>query len=128
MRNKSILSLAIAASMAISTVSFADAEKPKKPEGDTPAKKPERKPGAGGQGDPAAMIKRLDKNSDNKLSKEEVAAVKRLNDNFAKIDANSDGSIDEAELKANAPKREGKPGEKKPDGAKKPGGEKPKSE
>jgi len=121
MRIKSILSLAIAASMGLSSVSFGDAEKPKKPEGDKPARKPEGKPGErpGGQGGPAAMIKRLDKNGDSKLSKEEVAGAKRLADNFAKIDANSDGSIDEAELKANAPKRpEGKPGEKKPDAPK----------
>ena len=121
MRMKSFLSLAIAASMVVSGMAMAaDGDKPK-PEGDKPARKPEGKPGdrpAGG-GD---MIKRLDKNGDGKVSKEEAEAAPRLAQNFAKFDTNSDGQIDEAEFKANAPKRgEGdKPGEKKPGGGDRP--------
>ena len=124
MRIKAILSLAIAATMTVSGMSFAaDGDKPK-PEGDKPARKPEGKPGDRPAGGPGEMIKRLDTDKDGKVSKKEAEATPRLSENFAKFDANTDGFIDEAEFKANAPKRGGdKPGEKKPEGdrpAKKP--------
>ncbi|QOV88006.1 EF-hand domain-containing protein [Humisphaera borealis] len=118
MRIKTILSLAIAATMTISGMSLAaDGDKPK-PEGDKP-KRPEGKPGERPAGGPGEMIKRLDTDKDGKISKDEAKGNPRLTENFAKLDANSDGFIDEAEFKAAAAKRgEGKPGEKKPEGKK----------
>lgn len=116
MNVKSILSLAVAATMAISSMTFAaDGDKPK-PEGDKPARKGEGKPGDRPAGGPGEMVKRLDKDSDGKVSKAEAEGNPRLSANFAKFDTNSDGFIDEAEFKANAPKRDGKPGERKPGG------------
>ena len=110
MQIKSILSLAIAGVISLNSFTFAaDGDKPK-PEGDKPAgKKPE-----GGR---AGGIKALDKNNDGKISKEEAAGNPRLSENFAKIDTNSDGQLDEAELKAAAPKKPAgdKKPEKKPD-------------
>ena len=45
----------------------------------------------------ANMLRNADKDSDGKISKEE--APERMKENFARMDANSDGFIDEAELK-----------------------------
>lgn len=76
---------------------------------------PGNRPGGprGGQGgdrpNPQEMFKRLDKNGDGKISKEE--APERLAANFDKIDANKDGFITPDELKAR------QPGPGGPDGA-----------
>lgn len=119
MQIKAILSLAIAATMTVSGMAFAA-------DGDKPARKPEGKPGDRPAGGPGEMIKRLDTDKDGKVSKDEAKGNPRLTENFAKFDTNSDGFIDEAEFKANAPTKRGggdKPGEKKPEGnrpAKKP--------
>lgn len=80
-----------------------------------------------GEGDPAkraeAMIKKLDKDANGTLSKEEFAAgptAAKMKEKggdgaidkvFAARDKNSDGQLDAAELAA-PPKGKGKPGEK----------------
>lgn len=98
-------------------------------EGDKPKKGEGKKPGGGA--DPAKraemMLKKLDTDSDGKISKAEFAAgpmAKRAEGDQAKIDAafgrvdkDGDGSITKAELEA-MPARGGKPGE---GGGKKPG-------
>lgn len=71
------------------------------------AKKPG--PPEGGAGAPnrmAEFLKRLDTDSDGKVTKDEFMAFtkKEGEDRFSKIDANGDGSADEAELKSAAEK------------------------
>jgi hypothetical protein len=58
-----------------------------------------QRPGGPGQGrpNPEEMLKRLDKNSDGKISKDE--APERMAQNFENIDKNSDGFITQNELK-----------------------------
>jgi len=90
-------------------------------------------PGEGGKKDrgmpdPARIMKRLDKNGDGKISKDEAQGL--LANFFDRIDSNNDGFITEAELRASQQKMEGfrdKAGKKglgKGD-RKKPGGELP---
>ena len=78
-----------------------------RPEGDRPKPEADRPRGEGDrpkEGDrgakaPAAdaeFFKRLDKNGDGKISKEE--APDRLADNFGRIDTNNDGFLDRAEI------------------------------
>jgi photosystem II stability/assembly factor-like uncharacterized protein len=55
--------------------------------------------GAGGQLDPEARFKALDKDGDGKISKEEAGEARRLVDAFDTADANKDGSIDLEEYK-----------------------------
>lgn len=66
------------------------------------APRPEGRPGAPGAGRPGAeamaqRLKEADKNGDGKLSKEE--APERLQQVFDRIDGNSDGQIDAAEMR-----------------------------
>ncbi len=61
-------------------------------------------PGASGSMDPnaaaAAMLARMDTNTDGKLSPSEVADNERMKNSFSDYDANKDGSIDQAEIAA----------------------------
>ncbi len=61
-------------------------------------------PGAGGNMDPdaaaAAMLARMDTNTDGKLSPIEVADNERMKNGFSDYDTNKDGSIDKAEIAA----------------------------
>ncbi len=61
-------------------------------------------PGAGGNVDPnaaaAAMLARMDTNTDGKLSPSEVADNERMKNSFSDYDANKDGSIDQLEIAA----------------------------
>ena len=43
-------------------------------------------------------LQSLDKNGDGKISKQEAAANKKLNQQFSKLDANHDGSLDAGEF------------------------------
>lgn len=65
--------------------------------------------GGGGGGDPvaiaAAMLGRMDTNTDGKLSLVEVADSERMKSSFTDYDTNKDGSIDQAELVAQLRKR-----------------------
>lgn len=85
----------------------------------------EGRPGEGRPGAEAAeRLKAADTNGDGKLSKEE--APDRLKENFDRIDANSDGFIDETELRqafqrlreagGNRPEGRRPDGERRPDG------------
>ncbi|WP_299465571.1 HlyD family efflux transporter periplasmic adaptor subunit [uncultured Gimesia sp.] len=70
--------------------------------GDKPAgQAAEKKKPAGGGGDPAAFLKRLDKDADGKVSKEE--APERMQEIFDTLDANKDGFLDAEELKNRKP-------------------------
>lgn len=65
-------------------------------------------PGAGGMSPDAvaaAMLGRMDANSDGKLSVAEVADNERMKNSFAEYDTNNDGSIDLAEMVAQIQKR-----------------------
>jgi Ca2+-binding EF-hand superfamily protein len=71
------------------------------------------------------MLEERDTNKDGKLSKEEVG--ERMKENFDKIDANSDGFLDEAEITkmlnqfgSNRPGAGNPEGRKRPDGENKP--------
>ncbi len=61
-------------------------------------------PGAGGNMDPnaaaAAMLARMDTNTDGRLSPIEVADNERMKNGFSDYDTNKDGSIDQAEMAA----------------------------
>ena len=59
-------------------------------------------PGAGGGNRLAEFLKRADVNSDGKISKEEFGTISRGGgeDRFGAMDANSDGFVDETEIKA----------------------------
>lgn len=53
--------------------------------------------------DPAAeakLFKKVDKDKNGTISQMEASKLKKLNKNFAKFDANSDGQIDPAEFSA----------------------------
>jgi collagen type III alpha len=74
----------------------------------TPDELKARPPGAGGPGGPGGarpnpedIFKRLDKNGDGKIAKDE--APERIAANFEKLDANKDGFITPEELKAARP-------------------------
>jgi collagen type III alpha len=79
--------------------------------------------GPGGPGgerpNPAEMFKRLDKDGDGKVSKEE--APERMKENFDKMDANKDGFLTPDELKAHRPEGPGGPGGPRGGGEKKNG-------
>lgn len=79
----------------------------------------EKKKPSGG-GDPAAFLKRIDKNSDGKVSKEE--APERMQEQFDALDANKDGFLDAGELgKLRRPSGgSGAPGGSRPTGEKRP--------
>ncbi len=86
--------------------------------------------GPDGRGNPAEMLKRADADGDGKVSKEEFIKARsaELEEAFGRIDTNSDGFIDEAEVKAVADRmREGfnrGGGEmRRPDGGGRPEGE-----
>ncbi|TDU69388.1 EF hand domain-containing protein [Prosthecobacter fusiformis] len=96
--------------------------------------------GEGGGNRLGEFLKRADANADGKISKEEFGTISRGggDDRFAKMDANSDGFVDEAEMKAIGDKmREGmrgRPGgegkgeggfRRPPEGAPKPDGDRP---
>lgn len=69
-----------------------------RPEGRPAAGAPGARPGAGAFAEQfLARLKEADKNGDKKISKEE--APDRLKENFDRIDTNSDGQLDESELK-----------------------------
>lgn len=61
-----------------------------------PGQRPEGRPGM--QFSPEAMLERMDANKDGKISKEE--APERMREGFNRLDTNTDGFIDAAELKA----------------------------
>ena len=79
------------------------------------------------KGDPEAMFKRLDANSDASVSKEEYLASKKAQKDtdkatkhFGKLDANSDGKLTKDEFaagnkKGETPAAPAKPEEKKPE-------------
>jgi HlyD family secretion protein len=78
------------------------AEAPKSVRGPEPSKggKPE---GAGARSPDAivgAIFERLDKNTDGKLSKEEVSSDPRMSGSFGDNDTNKDGAVDRAEASA----------------------------
>ncbi len=66
-------------------------------------------PGAGGNMDPntaaAALLARMDTNTDGKLSPLEVADNERMKNGFSEYDSNKDGSIDLAEMVVQLQKR-----------------------
>ena len=70
-----------------------------RPEGRGPRPGGQGGPGGPGQGrpNPEEMFKRLDKNGDGKVTKDE--APERMAQNFDKIDKNGDGAITQDELK-----------------------------
>jgi Ca2+-binding EF-hand superfamily protein len=74
--------------------------------------RPEGRPGARGE-QLRARIKEWDKDGDNKISKEEAQGP--LKERFDAIDANSDGSLDEAEIIAGM-RRGREDGERRPEG------------
>ncbi len=92
-----------------------------RPEGRPDARPGERRPGEGRPGANAeqirARIKEMDKDRDGKISKEE--AQDRIKENFDAIDANSDGSIDEAEIRARF--QRGRPDGDRPEGRRRDG-------
>ena len=64
------------------------------------------------------MLKRIDRDGDKKISKEE--APERMKENFARLDANSDGFLDGRELARMAEMMQGnppRPGERRPEGS-----------
>lgn len=94
--------------------------------------RPEGGPGGpGGRFNPEEMFKRMDKDGDGTLSKEE--APERMKEHFDEIDADKDGKLSQDELKAHREKRmkgRGRPGDDgprpdRPDGDK-PAGDAPK--
>lgn len=66
-------------------------------------------PGRPGANMAAAMIRRVDKNGDGKLSKDEAPELMR--NSFDQIDANKDGFIDEAEMNKSAEQMRGARGD-----------------
>ena len=77
----------------ISQEEFIAGVKKKPADADGPANQPDR---GRGQFDPQQFFRRLDRNGDDKLSKEE--APERIRERFDRIDGNSDGFIDGAEF------------------------------
>ncbi len=77
-----------------------------------------------GRGNPAEMLKRADADGDGKVSKEEFLNARRadLEEAFGRLDTNSDGYIDEAEMTALAERVRGGPG-RGPEGMRRPEGE-----
>ncbi len=70
-----------------------------RPEGRPAEATPTARPGGGAFAEQfLARLKEADKNGDKKISKEE--APDRLKENFDRLDSNSDGQLDESELKA----------------------------
>lgn len=91
-------------------------------EGDRPSPPPPG--GPQGRGNPVEMIKRADSDGDGKISKEEFVNARRAEQEeaFARLDANSDGYLDEAELKTLAERMRGGFG-RGPEGMRRPEGE-----
>lgn len=67
-----------------------------------------------------AYFKQMDKDGDGKLSKDE--APERMRENFARIDANSDGKIDDVELRHMMGRGPGGPDARRPEGRPNPEG------
>ena len=90
-----------------------------RPANDRPAGAPGERPrgeGRPGAGEFAERLRAADANKDGKISKDE--APDRLKDNFDRFDANSDGFIDEAEMRQIGRRQNGgrRPDEARPDG------------
>ncbi|HSG71349.1 MAG TPA: EF-hand domain-containing protein [Planctomycetaceae bacterium] len=100
--------LGVGMSVSLLTTGFAQEKKNEE-------KKPEKK-----KPDPAAVFKRLDKDGDSKVTKEEFVASRKTDEakktaetQFARRDKNKDGSLSLEEFTATPTKK--KPGEKKPE-------------
>ncbi len=97
MKAQSLLTVALLSLCALSSVAHAE----KKADGE------KKSPPS-----PAKLIEKMDADENGTLSKEEVSKNKKLTARFDKIDTDSNGEIDEAELKAGLVK---KPKKKKAD-------------
>ncbi len=91
-----------------------------------PAQEGNRPPPPGGpegRGNPGEMIKRADTDNDGKVSKDEFvkARTSEMETLFGRLDGNSDGFIDEAEMKSMAERMRGERGG--PEGMRRPDGE-----
>lgn len=110
-----------------------DAPKGPPPEGGSPGGppggRPQGGPPGGGEGGNrlAEFIKRADTDADGKISKEEFANLgkKESEDRFSKMDANSDGFVDQQEIGAMAQRMQGQGGQgmRRPEGGPPGGGE-----
>ena len=101
----------------ITTSGFSqDGERPRPPGGS--GRPPEGR-------NPGDMLKRADKDSDGKVSKEEFiqSRAAEQEEAFARIDANKDGFIDEAEISQIAERMRAATGRGGPDGMRRPEGE-----
>ena len=114
------IAFALVAGLAMAAPDEKKADKPEKGKGKDPAARAE------------AMMKKLDKDADGKISKEEFAAspmgkkmtekggAEAVDKAFGRMDANKDGSLTKDELGKRGGKGKGKPdGKGKPEGDKK---------
>lgn len=100
----------------LATTSFGqDGDRPRPPGG----------PGGPEGRNPADMLKRSDTDGDGKVSKDEFikARAAEMEEAFARIDANTDGYVDEAEVSQIAERMRAAGGRGTPDGARRPEGE-----
>ena len=105
-----------------------DAPKGPPPEGGQPGRPPGAPQGGGdGANRLAEFIKRADTDGDGKISKDEFANLgkKESEDRFGKMDANSDGFVDQAEIGSMAQRMQGQGGQgqgmRRPEGGGSPG-------